>query len=94
MTPAPRLVPLLAAALLAGLSAPAMADSMRCGSHLVVEGDTTGKLRSRCGEPAQITRTTLQRAPLVWFNGRAVYATYGAIEVPVEIWEYNFGPTR
>jgi hypothetical protein len=75
-------------------AAPCMADSMRCGNHLVVDGDTAGKLRSRCGEPASITRTRMLRSLPVWLNGRAVQLGYGAIEVQVETWEYNFGPRR
>jgi hypothetical protein len=85
--------PLLAAALLA-LAAPCMADSMRCGNHLVVDGDTAGKLRSRCGEPASISHSTVLRAPLLWIHGRAVQVGYSALEVPVETWDYNFGPRR
>jgi hypothetical protein len=85
--------PLLAAAALA-VAAPCMADSMRCGNLLVVDGDTAGKLRSRCGEPASISRRTVLQAPLIWLNGRAVRTGYAAVEVPVETWEYNFGPNR
>jgi hypothetical protein len=85
--------PLLATVALA-TAAPCLADSMRCGNHLVLDGDTAGKLRSRCGEPASISRSSILRSPLVWINGRAVRVGYGAIEVPVETWEYNFGPRR
>jgi hypothetical protein len=89
-----RLTGLLLAALALGMAAPAMADSMRCGNHLIVDGDTAGKLRSRCGEPAAISRKTLLRPPIVWVNGRALRAGHSAMEVPVETWEYNFGPRR
>jgi Protein of unknown function (DUF2845) len=75
-------------------SAPTKADSMRCGNHLVVDGDPAGKLRSRCGEPASISRRTVLRPPIVWVNGRSYHVGYGAVEVPVETWEYNFGPRR
>jgi hypothetical protein len=85
--------PLLAAASLA-LAAPGIADTMRCGNRLVVDGDTAGKLRSLCGAPAAITRSTVLRVPLLWLNGRAVRVGYGAVEVPVETWEFNFGPNR
>lgn len=85
--------PLLAAVSL-GLAAPSMADSMRCGNHLVTDGDTVGKLRSRCGEPAAISRKTVLRPPIVWVHGRALRTGHGAVEVPVETWEYNFGPRR
>jgi hypothetical protein len=93
MSKSRRLIPLLATVSLA-MAAPCIADSMRCGNRLIVDGDTAGKLRSRCGEPATISRSTMLRAPVAWFNGRLVRVGHGAIEVPVETWEYNFGPTR
>jgi hypothetical protein len=71
-----------------------LADSMRCGSNLIVEGDTAGKLRSRCGEPVAISRRALLRPAVVWINGRRVHVGHGTLEVPVETWEYNFGPRR
>jgi hypothetical protein len=88
-----RFGPLLATISLA-VAAPCVADSMRCGNRLIVDGDTAGKLRSRCGEPVAISRSTVLRAPLAWFNGRPVRVGHGFIEVPVETWEYNFGPNR
>lgn len=90
----PRLPASLVAVAALGMAAPVMADSMRCGTRLVTDGDTAGKLRSLCGEPASISRTTRLRAPLVWINGRALRTGFGPVEVPVETWEYNFGPRR
>jgi hypothetical protein len=77
-----------------GTAAPAMADSMRCGSRLITDGDSAGKLRSLCGEPASVSRTSILRPPLIWLNGRPLRVGYGHVEVPVETWEYNFGPSR
>ena len=85
---------MLAAVSLAIMAAPCMADSIRCGNHLVVDGDTSGKLRSRCGPPAGISRSTVLRTPSVWHHGRLVRVGPNAVEVPVETWEYNFGPNR
>lgn len=88
-----RLLYLLPALALA-MASPGMADSMRCGTRLIVDGDTAGKLRSRCGEPTAVSRTAMLRAPVAWVNGRPVRVGYGVVEVPVETWEYNFGPNR
>jgi hypothetical protein len=77
-----------------GIAAPAIADSMRCGTRLVTDGDSAGKLRSLCGEPASVSRTSILRPPLVWLHGRPLRTGYGHVEVPVETWEYNFGPSR
>jgi hypothetical protein len=87
------LTPVLATLLLAAAPA-SMADSMRCGSRLVVEGDTSGKLRSLCGEPVAISRRNILRPAAVWIHGRRIRVGYDSIEVPVETWEYNFGPSR
>ena len=67
---------------------------MRCGTRLITDGDSAGKLRSLCGEPASISRTSILRSRLVWLNGRPLRTGYGHVEVPVETWEYNFGPSR
>jgi len=85
---------LSAAIALTVMAAPAMADSIRCGNRLVVDGDTVGKLRSRCGDPAVISRSTVLHPPVIWVNGRPLRTGFAAVEVPVETWEYNFGPRR
>jgi hypothetical protein len=84
----------LAAVGLAFLAAPCLASSVRCSSYLVIEGDTAGKLRSRCGEPTEVSRSTKLTSPVVWFNGRPMRVGYEAVVVPVETWTYNFGPNR
>jgi hypothetical protein len=88
---------LLAAALLLlsfGLAAPAQADAMRCGNRLVSEGDTRGQVRELCGEPSDVQTRTILRRPYYDFHGRLVYFGDGLIEIPVEIWTYNFGPYK
>jgi hypothetical protein len=76
------------------LSLPAAADAMRCGSKLVRDGDTISKVRALCGEPADIRRTYILRPPLYDYEGRISYYGSGLVEVPVEIWVYNFGPYK
>lgn len=82
------------ALLCAGIALPGAAWAMRCGNRLVVEGDTAGQVRARCGEPTEITRTGLLRPPIIWVDGRPVRVGQSAIEVAVEIWIYNLGPNR
>jgi hypothetical protein len=98
--PAPWIEPahvlLLACALcLLGPTAARAEDTMRCGSRLVSVGDGKDKVRSLCGEP-----TSISFAGMI---GRSGY--YGRpddywyfppawVELPVEIWTYNLGPTR
>jgi hypothetical protein len=70
------------------------ADAMRCGTRLVSEGDTRSFVRQLCGEPSDVQTRTILRRPYYDFNGRLIYYGDGLIEVPVEIWTYNFGPNK
>ena len=89
----PRLL-LLSAAVFA--AAPACADTLRCGSRLVVEGDSADSVRRKCGEPVNIEKQNLWRGPYIWDEGdRRRYVAPGSpIEYTVEHWTYNFGPKR
>jgi hypothetical protein len=86
------LLPLLAAVPLT--CTPAFADAMRCGSKLVSEGATRAEVRSKCGEPSDVQTRTILRRPYYDFHGRIVYYGDGLVEVPVELWTYNFGPYK
>ena len=66
----------------------------RCGSRLVEEGDTQGAVRAACGTPTDIARSTIWRAPVIWRNGRPLRVPGGDVEVRVEVWTYNLGPTK
>jgi hypothetical protein len=79
---------LLVAALAAG--GPAAADSMRCGSKLMTDGDPSDKVLAYCGEPASIERREILRG-YGYHRGVAVHSAY---EVSVEMWTYNFGPHK
>jgi hypothetical protein len=72
----------------------AAADTFRCGTRLVVEGDTLAQVRSKCGEPQDIQTSTMLRRPIVWIHGRPVFVGEGLVEVPVESWIYNLGPNK
>ena len=87
----------LALLVLLALALPAGAqDSMRCGSRLVSVGDGKDKVRTLCGEPTD--------AAFVGTMGRRAFPSHGSsdqpyfgpawLEVPVEVWTYNFGSTR
>jgi hypothetical protein len=84
---------LVAGLLFLGLPGAAEA-AFRCGSRLVSEGDTTGAVRAICGPPTQVQHTTIWRAPIIWRGGRPLRVPGGDIEVQVEIWTYNLGPSQ
>lgn len=82
---------MLAAALLAG---PVAADSFRCGTRLVTDGDAADEVRALCGEPTSVTRTGILRRPVDWRFGRPYYLSGDLAEVAVEYWTYNLGPNK
>ncbi|HKU17369.1 MAG TPA: DUF2845 domain-containing protein [Steroidobacteraceae bacterium] len=82
------------AALLLTLALPASADGMRCGSKLLTNGDPRAKVRQFCGEPTDIQTRQILRRPYYTFGGRVLSYGDGYVEVPVEIWTYNFGPYK
>ena len=82
------------AALLLANAAPANADGMRCGSRLVSQGDPRSKVRHFCGEPTDIQTRSILRRPFFDLGGRTYSYGDGYVEIPVEIWTYNFGPYK
>ena len=98
-TPLPTLPALLASAslLVAApllLPSPAQASGFSCGTRVVTDGMEQIEVRAACGEPAQVTRTSILRRPVIWRHGRPWYVGEDVVPVPVETWVYNFGPTR
>jgi hypothetical protein len=69
-------------------------DTLRCGSKLIVEGDSSEKTRRLCGEPADIVPTVIMRRPSYVQNGRVIYFGNELVETRVETWTYNFGPNK
>jgi len=72
----------------------AHADAMRCGSKLIREGDVRSLVRDFCGEPSDIQTRSILRRPTFNFNGRKTFFGDGLVEIPVEIWTFNFGPSK
>lgn len=90
-----RIPTLIALTVVAMASAiPAHADSMRCGSRLIRDGDARAEVRAFCGEPADVQTRTILRRPFYNAAGRIIYFGDGLVEVPVETWTYNFGPNK
>ena len=83
----------LGALVAASIASPAAADTLRCGSRIIKEGDTQDKVLAVCGEPAQQSRTWIERAPQYELGGQW-YSYPGTEFVPVDLWTYDFGPNR
>jgi Protein of unknown function (DUF2845) len=75
-------------------AASAHADAMRCGSRLIHDGDTQTAVRDLCGEPSDVQTRSILRRPSYFLNGRYYYFGDALVEVPVEVWTYNFGPYK
>jgi Protein of unknown function (DUF2845) len=86
---------LMLAALVGLLALPGLAWAFRCGNKLVVYGDTADKVVANCGQPTERKSYTALRPPVIWYGNRPVRVPPGgAIEVLVETWTYNLGPTK
>jgi hypothetical protein len=86
-----RLIVLLLLTLSAGS---VQADALQCGSVLVSTGDTRNQVLAKCGNPSDVERSSVFVQSVAWVNGVPVSAGTTLIEVPVELWLYNFGPTQ
>jgi hypothetical protein len=67
-------------------------DGLRCGSKLVVAGESRASVRSKCGDPVDVTHQTIFRRPTFVFRGRLYHGDEEAVEV--ENWTYNLGPNH
>ena len=71
----------------------ATADSVRCGSKVITEGDTIERVREYCGEPTETQRTWTTRHPRFEYGGQEI-PFEGSEDVPVDLWTYDFGPNK
>ena len=80
--------------LCAALPAVAGADSFRCGTRLVTDGDSTDKVEALCGAPTSIQRREILQRRVRWFRGRPYYYSLEPEPVEVEVWTYNLGSRK
>lgn len=74
---------------------PALANTMRCGTHIIADGLSRSEVAAKCGEPDEVvTQRSVFRRPVIWTNGRPYFIGENYIEIPVESWIYNFGPNK
>jgi len=90
MATATRTAPALLAVLLPCV---ASADTLRCGSKLISEGDPVEKVLQYCGEPVAKTRTWMTRQPRFEYGGQEIPFP-GQEDVPVDLWTYDFGSNK
>jgi hypothetical protein len=99
----PRLVRFAVIVLVALAAGVLPAHAMRCGSRLVSEGDPRDKLLSDCGQPSSVEAWDEEQYE--YFGRPPNSRDYREFErygnsyrvrswVRVEIWTYNYGPSR
>ena len=99
----PRLIRLAVIILVALAAGVLPAHAMRCGSRLVSEGDPRDKLLSDCGQPSSVEAWDEEQYE--YFGRPPNSRDYREFErygnsyrvrswVRVEIWTYNYGPSR
>jgi hypothetical protein len=74
-------------------------DACRCGNKLVSTGDTKSEVLANCGPPAWAEERTEERIERIhggdyYDRGVLREPVYGKVQVNVDEWFYNFGPTR
>ncbi len=82
---------LAALTLLLTVLAAAPAQAMRCGTHLVVEGDSQEHVLRSCGDPVDLAYRVEEETVLQNIGGALFRQTR---TVTIETWVYNFGPSR
>ena len=83
----------LTLALLCCLPGLAMSQSLRCSNRIISEGSSLVEVASLCGDPAQVQRKSIY-TNISAAAGRSSVIAGSSIEIQVELWTYNFGPTK
>src|ERR1700690_2411464 len=82
--------------ILGRLLAPSLlfAESIRCGSQLILKGNTSADLLEYCGKPTQVTRNGTVNGLVgnTYTAGGILNQATG--DFAVETWTYDFGPNQ
>jgi hypothetical protein len=87
-------ITVLLASLMVTMSRPARAENLRCGSKIVQTGDPRDVVRNKCGQPNDVAHQSILRRSSYVRGGRVYFLGDELVEIPVEIWSYNFGPNK
>jgi hypothetical protein len=72
------------------------AEAMHCRNRVVNVGDSAARVLALCGEPTQLVERVEQRTRYVQRRGRrgVLVAESVTVEVVIQQWVYDYGPTR
>ena len=79
-----RIFPIAVLTLAAAAAGPAFADTLRCGSSLIKEGDTQGYVQDKCGEP-ESKQTYTEPVRAIRPNG----TSYDVGTTSKDVWRYK-----
>ena len=85
-----RITPVFVLLILALPHAVASADTLRCGSYLIQEGDDAFSVLAKCGEPTEKSTVT---EPIFASNANGGSRDTGEVAT-TEIWRYNRGSSQ
>ncbi len=85
---------LLASFILICMPSILMAESIRCGNRIISRGSSSAELADLCGNPAQVSRSSMYNGTVNAVSGAPGLATASGEQIEVEIWTYNFGPNQ
>lgn len=70
------------------------AESMRCGSQLILKGSTSDQLLEYCGKPTEVVHNGVTHGLLGNTYTNPVAGQEATGDIVVETWTYNFGPNQ
>jgi hypothetical protein len=70
------------------------AQSIVCAGKIINEGTTQAEVAAKCGTPVQVDRRSVYNGTAAALGGQPNVINGTATEVQIEVWTYNFGPSR
>jgi len=88
-------------ALMVCLPLAALSQSFQCGEKWITDGTSQAEVAARCGPPTQVEHQTIYGETVTALGPAATplgvlppIGVRSGAATPVEVWTYNFGPTR
>jgi hypothetical protein len=70
------------------------AESIRCGSELIIKGSTSADLLEYCGKPTQVTKNGTVHGLVGNTHTAGGLTSQATGDFEVETWTYDFGPDQ
>ncbi|MGH3429198.1 MAG: DUF2845 domain-containing protein [Terriglobales bacterium] len=70
------------------------AQSVVCAGKIIDEGISQMEVTAKCGTPAQVDHRTKTLVAAIGTGTQLTYIAGSSDDVQVDVWTYNFGPSR